>query len=79
MPEKKYIGAGIEVHKREKEPINSLIRRFGIRVKTSGVLSVYRKRQYYKKEPNKIARRKSALVRASDRKKYQALRKLGKG
>ena len=78
MPEKKYIGAGIEVHKREKEPVNSLIRRFGIRVKASGVLLTYRKKQYHTKDPNRIARRKSALVRAQDRKKYQAMRKLGK-
>ena len=76
--EKKYIGCGIEIYKREKESINSLLRRFSVRVRASGVLSAARKKQFRKPEPNRIARRKSALVRASDRKKYQKLRKLGK-
>ena len=74
----KYKGCGIEVYKREKESINSLLRRFSVRVRASGVLTTSRKKQFRRPEPNRIARRKSALVRASDRKKYQKLRKLGK-
>lgn len=76
--EKRYTGCGIEVYKREKESINSLLRRFSVRVRSSGVLTASRKKQFRRPEPNRIARRKSALVRASDRKKYQKLRKLGK-
>lgn len=76
--ENKYVKTGIEVTLREKENINSLLRRFNLRVRSSGILLVSRKKQYRKPIPNKIARRKSALVRAADRKKYKKLSKLGK-
>ncbi len=70
--------SGIEVKKRDKESIRSLLRRFNQRVRSSGVLVVARAKKYRINEPNRIARRKSALVRAKDRIKYQKERKMGR-
>lgn len=70
--------SGIEVSRRDKESIGSLMRRFNQRVRSSGVLQAVRSNRVRTSEPNRRARRESALVRAEDRKRYQQMRKLGK-
>lgn len=69
---------GLEVIRKERESTGSFLRRFTQRVKQSEVLLEARKNRFRRPIPNKIARRKSALVRAADRKKYRELRKWGK-
>ncbi|MYE38383.1 MAG: hypothetical protein F4X82_02620 [Candidatus Spechtbacteria bacterium SB0662_bin_43] len=72
------VASGIEVTRHQKESISSLLRRFNQTVRSSGLLAVSRKNQYKTKEPNRRARRESALVRAADRKRYQKMRKMGR-
>jgi len=77
-PTKTRLDTGLEVSRRDKESVGSLLRRFNQRVRGSGLLQAARRHQVRQEEPNRITRRKSALVRATDRKRYQQLRKLGK-
>ena len=72
------VATGIEVNRYEKEPVSSLLRRFNQAVRSSGLVAISKNNRYYTKEPNRRARRSSALVRLADRKKYQALRKMGR-
>lgn len=69
---------GLEVRRKDNESTGSLARRFVQKVRRSGTLMEVRNRQYYKKDPNKRARRDSALVRAERREKYKKMRKWGK-
>jgi ribosomal protein S21 len=78
MAEKIHTTAGIEVTRKERESVGSLLRRFTQRVRQSGVLVESRKHKFRVAEPNRTARRKSALVRAQDRVRYRKLRKWGK-
>lgn len=69
---------GVGVTKRESESTGSLSRRFVQKVRRSGVLHEARQNKYRTQEPNKRARRRSALVRAERREKYKKMRKWGK-
>ena len=53
----------INVKKRENENVNSLLFRFGKRVKQSGILREARKRRFHARNVNRIKRRTSALYR----------------
>ncbi len=72
------IATGIQINRHEKESVLSLLRRFNQAVRSSGLIANAKNTRYYIKEPNRRARRKSTLVRLADRKKYQALRKMGR-
>lgn len=72
------IATGIQIDRHEKESVLSLLRRFNQAVRSSGLVANTKNNRYYIKEPNRRARRNSALVRMADRKKYQALRKMGR-
>lgn len=74
----KKLVSGLGVAKENNESVGSLSRRFNQKVRNSGVLLDVRARKFNKSIPNKIARRKSALVRAERRKEYSKLRKWGK-
>jgi ribosomal protein S21 len=67
----------IEVRRKEKEPVQSLITRFTRKVKQSGVLLEAKKRQYRDRLPNKRKRRLSAIYRAQKTKEYEKMKKLG--
>ncbi|MEX2007925.1 MAG: hypothetical protein WD850_00250 [Candidatus Spechtbacterales bacterium] len=69
---------GVEVVRKDRESVGSLLRRFNQRIRQSGVLIAARQNRYRVNEPNRRRRRESALVRAEDRKKYRVLRKWGK-
>ena len=53
----------IEVRRKEKEPVGSLLRRFTRRVQQSGVLINARKSRFYKKKKTKRLIKSSALRR----------------
>lgn len=78
MAKRTRITVGIEVTRKERESMGSLLRRFTQRVRQSGVLVEARRKKFRVVQPNRTARRKSALVRAQDRVRYRKLRKWGK-
>lgn len=75
---KKKMEPGIGVQRKENESLGSLSRRFSQKVRQSGTLYEARQRRFLQREPNRRARRKSALVRAQRRKEYEKKRKWGK-
>lgn len=68
----------IEVHKRNNESSESLLRRFSKRVQQSGVLLRAKKRRFYERGKNKRAVRVDALRRMAIREERELLRKTGK-
>ncbi|HNU96642.1 MAG TPA: hypothetical protein PKL86_00090 [Candidatus Portnoybacteria bacterium] len=68
----------MEVVKKPKENVSSLIRRFSQKVRESGVLVKAKKSQFREKKLSKINRRKNALERVKMRKEKNKLRKFGK-
>ena len=74
----KKSNTGLGVKKENNESVGSLSRRFNQKVRSSGILLDVRAKKFNKRIPNRIARRKSALVRAQRRKEYEKLRKWGK-
>ena len=67
----------IRVKKRERESIASLIYRFNKRVLQSGIVKEIKRRQFYEKEPNRNARRASALYKKKKEKEIEQMRKQG--
>lgn len=53
----------IEVKRKEKETVGSLLRRFSRRVQQSGILFRVRKNRFYKKPKTKREKKESALRR----------------
>lgn len=68
----------LEVIKQERETSQSLVRRFGRRVKQSGLLTRARKLRFRKKDKSRGVEKKTALRREELKKEYQKARKLGK-
>ncbi|MEX2145092.1 MAG: hypothetical protein WD712_01825 [Candidatus Spechtbacterales bacterium] len=75
---KKSFTPGIGISKKNNESVGSMFRRFVQKVRKSGLLLEVRQRNFRKREPNKRARRKSALVRVERREKYRKMKKWGK-
>lgn len=67
----------IDVKKKEGESPNALLFRFTRRVKRSGILKEKNKRRFTVREPNKTARRISAIHRSSKRAQVVRAKKLG--
>jgi len=67
----------LEVKRRQKESVQSLIRRFTQRVRRSGVLIQARKVRFKEESKSKQAKKKAALKKAELRKKYEKLKKTG--
>ena len=67
----------LEVKKQDKENAQSLIRRFTRSIQRSGLLREARKKRFYKRELNDLAKKRSALRREKKRKEYARLEKLG--
>lgn len=69
---------GLKVKKIEKESPQSLIRRFTRAIQQSGILLQARKNRFYQRPKSHDAKRKAALRKATLKKEYEKLRKLGK-
>lgn len=67
----------IEVKRKEKETVGSLLRRFSRRVQQSGVLLRVRKARFYEKPKTKREKKESALRRQELRKLREELIKAG--
>jgi len=68
----------VEVQKREKESVQSLLRRFSRRIQQSGVLIRARRGRFYIPTPTKRQKKISALRRLEIQKEREKLYKLGK-
>ncbi|MBI2582683.1 30S ribosomal protein S21 [Candidatus Azambacteria bacterium] len=68
----------VEVRRRERESISSLLRRFTRRVQQSGILLTARRSRFFEPAPSKRKIRESALRRVVLRAERERLRKLGK-
>ncbi len=68
----------IEVKRKERESVESLLRRFTRRVQQSGVLLEARKIQYYRPKKSKLRVRQEAMKREENKIEKNRLEKLGK-
>ncbi len=68
----------VEVKRKEREHIGSMLRRFTERVKKSGVLLDAREAQFYVRPKSRRQRREDALVRKKMKAEKDMERKLGK-
>lgn len=68
----------IEVKRKERESVESLLRRFTRRVQQSGVLIEARKLQYHQPKKSKLRVRQEAMKREENKVEKEKLRKLGK-
>jgi ribosomal protein S21 len=68
----------IEVTKREKESVSSLIKRFQRAIQKSGVLIIAREKMYKDRNLSEEKKKRKALRREEMKKYYQKLEKLGK-
>lgn len=67
----------IEIKKKEGESTGSLIFRFSKKIQQSGVLLEIKKRRFNVRQPNKRARRHSALHRLKKKEQIEKMQKLG--
>jgi ribosomal protein S21 len=68
----------IEVKRREKESLQSLLKRFTRAVKRSGILIKARERMFKDRNLSKEKKKRKALRRELMRRYYERLKKLGK-
>ncbi|HDJ30514.1 30S ribosomal protein S21 [bacterium] len=68
----------LEVTRKPKESVQSLIRRFTQAVRQSGILIQARKVQFFQEPKSRTAKKRAALRREELRKYYEKLKKLGK-
>ncbi len=67
----------LEIKKSERENSHSLVRRFGRRMKKSGILLKARKDRFYKRKKSEQMKKRSALRREEKSAQYEKMRKLG--
>jgi len=67
----------MEIRKREKESVPSLLYRFNLRVKQSGILREVKKRRFHQRTTNCRRQRLAALYRETKKKEIAKSRKLG--
>lgn len=68
----------MEVRKRPKETISTMLRRFSQRVRESGILVNAKKSMFQQPKKSREERRKMALRREKRRKERKRLKKLGR-
>lgn len=68
----------MQVTKKPRENVSSLMRRFTQKVRESGILMKAKKSQFREKAVSKGTRRKNALERVMKRKERMRLKKFGK-
>lgn len=66
------------VSRKPNESFEGMVRRFNRKIQQSGKLTAFRKKRFYEKEPNKRAKRESA-IRSEARKKLKEKMLLLKG
>jgi ribosomal protein S21 len=67
----------VEVRRKEKEPVGSLLRRFTRRVQQSGVLLNARRTRFYQKDKTKRQKKITALRREQLRSQRREMLKMG--
>jgi ribosomal protein S21 len=67
----------VKVTRLERENVSSLMRRFSMSVKESGVLSEVRRKRYYREQPTKRQEKLSALWRNKIGKLKRRMIKMG--
>lgn len=65
----------VEVRKKDKENIGSLLRRFSERIKKSGVIFEIKSAQYYQKPKTRRERRESAILRLKRQEEFKIKRR----
>jgi ribosomal protein S21 len=70
--------SALEVRKKEKENVQSLVRRFTKAVQQSGILLRAREKMYKDRNISEEKKKRSALRRLELKAKYERLKKLGK-
>ncbi len=68
----------LKVKKQGRETSQSLIRRFGQKMRRSGILLEARKRRFKRKEKSGQLKKRSALRREAKKKEYIKMKKLGR-
>lgn len=68
----------VEVRRKERESLESLIRRFNKRVQQSGLLYMAREARFFQREKSRNLQRASAIRGSELRAERNLLRKLGK-
>ena len=68
----------LEIKKKEKESVQSLLRRFQKAVQESGILIRTRKIQFKERRISEEKKKRVALYKEEKRKEYEKLKKLGK-
>jgi small subunit ribosomal protein S21 len=68
----------VEVRRKERESLESLIRRFNKRVQQSGTLYVARKARFFERKKSRNLQRQSAIRSSELRAERELLKKLGK-
>lgn len=68
----------LEVRRKEKESIQSLIRRFSKGIQRSGILTTARKRMFKKRDISEEKKKRAALRKELIKKIYQKIEKTGK-
>lgn len=67
----------MEIRRREKESISSLLYRFSQKVRRSGILLEAKKRRFHRRPINRRRRRVSARYREEKKKEIEKAKKLG--
>jgi ribosomal protein S21 len=67
----------LEVRRKEKEPVQSLLRRFAKKVQQSGILVQARKIRFRERNKSRQMKKRAALRREELRKEYERKKKLG--
>lgn len=67
----------MEIKRREGEPTNTFLYRFGKRVRQSGILREVKKRRFKKRPVSKHKKRLSAIHRFKKQKEMEKMKKLG--
>lgn len=68
----------LEIKKQARENTQALVRRFGTRLRQSGILRRAREIRYKKRPKSAQARKRAALRREELKEEYRKLKKLGK-
>jgi len=68
----------LKIQKKERETSQSLVRRFTLRVRESGILRRAKKTLFYQPSLSRLAKKKAALKKEKLKKEYEKLRKIGK-
>ncbi|MCB9809243.1 30S ribosomal protein S21 [Candidatus Nomurabacteria bacterium] len=72
------MATNVEMTKKKNENATQLLRRFTRRFRETGITREIRNRRYFDRQDSDLRRKRGALRRIEDGKKYGMLRKLGR-